>query len=166
MIVDVVTDAIFVVWYLACKTNQSNVHFSANIELSWNKKKKNVKCKYRNKRINWPIRCRYRTVVPLGVWPAEVNSRQVHISFTWRKLCFGDFGLSDRFDLANFEMSSLESCYRGGLAATPDPATYYRRKYLCASPSGGGKGKRHPGKAILAGMALVLMSSNFSNLSL
>lgn len=48
-------------------------------------------------------------------------------------------------------MSSLESSYRGASAATPDPATYYRRRYLCASPSGGGKGKRHPGKAILAG---------------
>ena len=54
-------------------------------------------------------------------------------------------------------MSSLESCYRGALAATPDPATYYRRKYLCASPAGGGKGKRHPGKAILAGKALLFM---------
>ncbi|KAJ7391909.1 hypothetical protein OS493_016205 [Desmophyllum pertusum] len=48
-------------------------------------------------------------------------------------------------------MSSLESCSRGALAASPDPATFYRSKYLCASPSGGGKGKRHPGKAILAG---------------
>lgn len=48
-------------------------------------------------------------------------------------------------------MSSLESCSRGDLAATPDPATYYRRRYLSASPAGGGKGKRHPGKAILAG---------------
>lgn len=58
---------------------------------------------------------------------------------------------SDRFDIADFKMSSLESSYRGASAATPDPATYYRRRYLCASPSGGGKGKRHPGKAILAG---------------
>ena len=58
---------------------------------------------------------------------------------------------SDRFVIANFKMSSLENSYRGALAATPDPATYYRRRYLCASPSGGGKGKRHPGKAILAG---------------
>ena len=63
-------------------------------------------------------------------------------------------------------MSSLESFYRGALAATPDPATYYRRRYLCASPSGGGKGKRHPGKAILAGMGLFSISSYLSNLSL
>jgi len=63
-------------------------------------------------------------------------------------------------------MSSLESCSRGGLAATPDPATYYRRRYLSASPAGGGKGKRHPGKAILAGMGLFSMTSNLSNLSL
>lgn len=50
-----------------------------------------------------------------------------------------------------YKMSSLESSSRGALAATPDPATFYRRKYFCASPAGGGKGKRHPGKAILAG---------------
>lgn len=48
-------------------------------------------------------------------------------------------------------MSSLENSYRGALAAMPDPATFYRRKFLCAAPAGGGKGKRHPGKAILAG---------------
>lgn len=60
-------------------------------------------------------------------------------------------------------MSSLESCYRGALAATPGPATYYRRKYLCASPAGGGKGKRHPGKAILAGKELLFMISYFLN---
>ncbi|XP_058965049.1 tricarboxylate transport protein, mitochondrial [Pocillopora verrucosa] len=48
-------------------------------------------------------------------------------------------------------MSSLENSNRGALAAMPDPATFYRRKFLCAAPAGGGKGKRHPGKAILAG---------------
>ena len=34
VVVDVATDAIFVIRYLACTTNQSNVHFSANIELA------------------------------------------------------------------------------------------------------------------------------------
>ena len=60
-------------------------------------------------------------------------------------------------------MSSLESCHRGALAATPDPATFYRRKFFCASPAGGGKGKRHPGKAILAGKRS-LMTSDFLNM--
>ena len=67
------------------------------------------------------------------------------------RICFPINPGSDRFDISDFKMSSLESSYRGASAATPDPATYYRRRYLCASPSGGGKGKRHPGKAILAG---------------
>lgn len=61
-------------------------------------------------------------------------------------------------------MSSLENSNRGALAAMPDPATFYRRKFLCAAPAGGGKGKRHPGKAILAGEALIY-SSYFYSLS-
>lgn len=55
-------------------------------------------------------------------------------------------------------MSSLENSNRGALAAMPDPATFYRRKFLCAAPAGGGKGKRHPGKAILAGEALLFIA--------
>ena len=49
-------------------------------------------------------------------------------------------------------MSSNDSSSRGSLVAIPDPVTFQRRRLLCASAAGGGgAGKRHPGKAILAG---------------
>lgn len=100
-----------------------------------------------------------------AAWSVTSGSQGQFTSLSRGKVVFFPNPRSDRFDIADFKMSSLEGSYRGASAATPDPATYYRRRYLCASPSGGGKGKRHPGKAILAGTGLLSMSSNLSNLS-
>lgn len=115
--------------------------------------------KWSNKRFNEPITSLVR-------WSGHRDCGDQRRFYIWQghftisisrgQICVLEvFKARTCFDIANSRMSSLENCYRGALAATPDPATFYRRKFLCASPAGGGKGKRHPGKAILAGMVLL-----------
>ena len=70
-----------------------------------------------------------------------------------RLLLYGNFVFERFLKISQFcKMSSLESCYRGALAATPDRSgdVLSIEMFLCKS-AGGEKGKRNPGKAILAG---------------